>query len=184
MIADLPPDFVERLEAVAVDQHLRDRVHPLIAGGAVDAAEARQLFVLAENFLDHHVERLGSVALRVADQAAQALEILRGIAQAVDVIEPQALQLSVRDQSFDQAMDGIEGAGILDPQSGQRIDVEKAPIVDVAGSQPPMAELVVLALQQMMQRQRLRRPVRAGAIGVQPARDDLGAACDCLSVPP
>ena len=93
MVADLPPDLVERLEAIAVDQHLRDGIQPFIAGGAVHAGERRQLFVLAENFLDHHVERSGVAALRVADQAAQALEILRGIAQAVDVIEPQALQL-------------------------------------------------------------------------------------------
>ena len=61
LAADLPPDLVERLEAVAVDQDLGDRVHPLIAGGAVDAAEVRQLFVLAEDLLDHHVERLGAV---------------------------------------------------------------------------------------------------------------------------
>jgi hypothetical protein len=40
---------------------------------------------------------------------------LRGIAQAVDVIKPQALQLPVGDQSPDQAVNGLEGAGILDP---------------------------------------------------------------------
>ena len=39
-----------------------------------------------------------------------------------------------------------------------------------------MAELVVLALQQMMQRQDLRGTIRSGAIGGEPARDDLGAA--------
>ena len=86
--------------------------------------------------------------------------------------------MSFRDQSLDQPMDGVEGAGVLDAQSGQRIDVEEAPVVDVAGSKPPMAELVVLAFQQMMQRQCLRRPVRSGAIGVEPARDDLGASGD------
>ena len=66
----------------------------------MDAGEGAQRFVLAEDFLDHHVERPGGVSLGVADQAAQPLEILRGIAQAVDVIEPQALQLAFRDQSF------------------------------------------------------------------------------------
>ena len=91
VIADLPPDLVERAKAVAVDQHLRDGIQPFIAGGAVDAAEGMQLFMLAEDFLDHHVERLCGSSLRIPDQAAQALEILRGIAQAVDVVEPQAL---------------------------------------------------------------------------------------------
>ena len=57
-----------------------------------------QFFVFAEDFLDHHVERLAALALGVPDQAAQALEILRGIAQAVDVVEPQALHPVFRDQ--------------------------------------------------------------------------------------
>ena len=47
--------------------------------------------MLAEDFFDHNVKRLCLIALRIPDQAAQPLEILRGIAQAVDVIEPQAL---------------------------------------------------------------------------------------------
>jgi len=68
------------------------------------------------------------------------------------VVEPQALQAVFRDQLFDQAMDGVERAGILDTQSGQRIDVEEAPIVDVLDA-IAMPELVVLAFQQMMQRQ-------------------------------
>ena len=124
------------------------------------AAEGMQFFVLAEDFLDHHVERFCVVSLRVPDQAAQALEILRGIAQAVDVVEPQALQPAFRDQLLDQAMNGVERAGVLDPQSGERIDVEEAPVVDVAGGEPPVAELVMLAFEQMMQRQGLRGAVR------------------------
>jgi len=72
-------------------------------------------------------------------------------------------------------MNRLEGAGVLDPQPRQRIDVEEAPVIDVAGGEPPVAEPVVLALQQMVQRQRLRRPVRCGAIGGEAARDDLGA---------
>ena len=71
----------------------------------------------------------------------QALEILRGIAQAVDMVEPQALQLAFGDQLPDQAMSGVERAGVFDPQSRQRIDVEKAAIVDVARRQPPVASL-------------------------------------------
>ena len=79
-VADLPPNFVERLQAFAVDQHLRDDVQPFIARGALHARETMQLFVLAEDFLDHHIEWPAGIALRVTDQATQALEILRGIA--------------------------------------------------------------------------------------------------------
>ena len=82
---------------------------------------------------------------------------------------------------FDQAMHGVEGAGVLDPQSGQRVDVEKAPVVDVAGGEPPVAELVVLAFQQTMQRKGLRGAIRSGPIGGEPARDDLGAAGDAFN---
>ena len=130
--------------------------------------------MLAENFLDHHVKRPGGFALGVPDQAAQALEILRGIAQAIDMIEPQALQPVFGDQPPDQGVHGIEGGGILDAQSGQRVDVKKSPVVDVAGSQPPMAQFVVLAFQQMMQGRDLRRTPRSGTIRLQPARDDIG----------
>src|ERR1700682_2578922 len=176
LVADLPPNLVERLEAVAIDQRLRDRIHPLIAGGAVNAAKRTQLFMLAENLLDHHVEGFWRAALCLADQAAQALKVLRGIAQAVDMVETQALELSLRDQCFDEAMDGVERAGILDPQSSQRVDVEEATVIDIAGSQPPVAELVMLAFEQGMQRLRLRRVIRSCPIGVQPARDNFGAS--------
>ena len=127
----------------------------------MDAAERGQFFLFAENFLDHHVERRGAVALRLADQPAKALEVLDGIAQAVDVVEPQPLQLAFRDQPPDQAMDRLERAGVLDAQSRKRIDIEEAAVVDVAGSEPPVAEPVVLAFEQMVQRQRRRGdPVR------------------------
>ena len=40
----------------------------------------------------------------------------------------------------------------LDAQRGQLVHVEEAPVIDVAGSEPPVAELVVLAFEQMVQR--------------------------------
>ena len=165
LVADLPPDFVERLQAAAVGQHMGDCIHPLVAGGAVNAGKRRQLFVFAENFLDHHIEGLAAAAMRVADQPAQALKILDGIAQAIDVVEPQPLQLSFRDQPFDQPMNRLEGACVLDAQARQRIDVEEAPVVDVAGSKPPMTKLVMLAFEQVVQRKRRRGAIRPGAIG-------------------
>ena len=94
------------------------------------------------------------------------------------MVEPQPLQSVLGDQLPDQAMEGIERAGILDPQSRERVDVEEAPIVDVAGSQPPMPELVVLAFEQMMQGEDLRGTIRSGAVSLQAARDDVRAASD------
>jgi hypothetical protein len=97
------------------------------------------------------------------------------------MIEPQAPKLSFRYQLFDHPMDRLEGAGVLDAQARQRIDVEEAPVVDVAGSEPPMTELVVLAFEQMVQRKRWRGAIRPGAIGFQPSRDDISRAGDRFS---
>ncbi|MHC2176207.1 hypothetical protein ACVIQW_005594 [Bradyrhizobium diazoefficiens] len=180
-IADLPPGLVQRLQPLGVDQHLRDDVHPLIAGGALDAGEMRQVLVLAQDLFDHGVERLG-VALRVAHQPAQPLAVLGGIAQAVDVIEPDAVQPAVGHELLHQPVRGSECAGVLDAQAGEPVDVEEAAVVDVAGGEPPMTELVVLALQQMMQRQRLRRTILGRTIGGKAARDDVGRARDLLQL--
>ena len=68
-----------------------------------------EALAFAEDLLDHDIERLWRVALRLADQPPQALEILRGIAQAVDMVEPQSLQHVLGDQSPHQPMRGLEG---------------------------------------------------------------------------
>ena len=144
----------------------------------MNAGEGVQLLVLAQNFLDHQVERSGILSPRVADQPAEPDEILRGVAQAIDVIEPQPLQLAFFDQSLDHPMDGRERAGVLDPQTCERIDVEEAAVVDVAGGEPPMAEPVVLAFQEVVQREGRREAIRPRAIGGKSACDDLTASRD------
>ena len=52
--------------------------------------------------------------------------------QAVDVIDPQALDLVFGDQPMHQRVHPLERLAILDAQSCQRVDVEEAAIVDVA----------------------------------------------------
>src|SRR5262249_16851938 len=70
-----------------------------------------------------------------------------------DVIEPQPVQATLRNKATDKSMNGIEGAAVLDAQSGQRVDVEKSPVVDLAAGKSPMRESIVLALEQVMQRE-------------------------------
>src|SRR5262249_19887232 len=151
--------------------HLRDGDHPFVAGGALNAGKARQALVLAKDLFDHGVERL-CPALRLADEAAQSLAILRGIAQAVDMVETQALQLAVGDELLDQPMRRLEGRGVFHPQAGEAVDVEEAAVVDIARRKTPVAELVVLPLQEVMQRERLYRAIPGGAIGRKSAFDD------------
>ena len=70
-------------------------------------------------------------------------------------------------------MRGRKCAGIFDPEARERIDVKETAVVDVAGGEPPVAELVVLAFKQMMQRERLGAAVRARPIGGKSAHNDL-----------
>src|SRR3954470_24574435 len=98
------------------------------------------------------------------------------------MIEPQPFQLAFGDQPFNQSMDGFERGGILDPQSRERVDVKKAPVIDVARSEPPMGQSVMLAFEQVMQCQGLHGPIRTGPISLESLLDDLGAASDALQL--
>ena len=124
--------MIERLKTVSVDQHLGDDVQPLVSGGAVNARKPGQLFASTKNLFDHDVEWFGLRSLRLQQQSPQPLKVLCGIAQPIDMIEPQSFQFALRDQLSDQPMDGFESAGIFNAQSGKRVDIKKAPIVDIA----------------------------------------------------
>src|SRR6476661_3582414 len=83
------------------------------------------------------------------------------------------MQAAFGDKAPDQGMNGGKGAGILDPQSGQRVDVKKPAIVDVAPRQPPIRQPVVLALEQVMQGQNGSRFAARRLVGAQAAINDL-----------
>ena len=94
------------------------------------------------------------------------------IAQAIDVIEAQPLQLALRDQTAHEAMDGGKCGGILHPQSSEAVDVEEAAVVDFAAREPPMSEAIILPLEQAMQMQHRRGPAGSPAIGLEPTLDN------------
>src|SRR6185436_7307550 len=83
------------------------------------------------------------------------------------------MQAAFGDEAPDQGMNGGKGAGILDPQSGQRVDVKKSAIVDVAPRQPPICQAVMLALEQVMQGQHGSRFAARRSVGAQAAINDL-----------
>src|SRR3982750_1660646 len=60
------------------------------------------------------------------------------------------------------------------------IEEKKRTVVDAAGRGPPVAELVMLAFEQMVQRKRWRGAIWPGAVGFQPAGDDVGGLRDAL----
>src|SRR5262245_63479804 len=74
-------------------------------------------------------------------------------------------------------MNGIEGAAVLDAQSGQRVDGEKMPGVELAAGKSPMRESIVLALEQVMQRENRPGPL-SRSISPKPAVDHVLAVDD------
>ena len=148
----------------------RDGVEPFIAGGAGDAGKRRHRLAVGEDFLDHHVEWLARAAADAADQLLQAAGVLRRVEQPVDVIEPQTLQLIGGNEPRDQLVHGAKRPRVLDPEAGQLVDVEEAPVVDARHREPPVGEAIVLPLQESMQR--ADAGLMVGAIGGEPALDD------------
>src|SRR5262245_62005216 len=74
-------------------------------------------------------------------------------------------------------MNGIEGAAVLHAQSGQRVDVETSPVVDLAAGKSPMRESIMLALEQAMQREN-RPGSLSRSISPRPAVDHVLAVDD------
>ena len=97
------------------------------------------------------------------------LGVLGGIAQTIDVVEPQTLQLIGGDQSRHQRMDGTKRRRILDPQAGEIVDVEEAPVVHRRESDAPICDAVMLTFEQAMQHP--RAGFGLAAVGLEAALD-------------
>src|SRR3954470_19001436 len=83
------------------------------------------------------------------------------------------MQAAFGDKAPDQGMNSGKGSGVLHLQSGQRVNVKKSAIVDVAPRQPPIRQPVVLALEQMMQCQHRSWFTARRLVGAQAAINDL-----------
>ena len=174
--AHLAPQRVEPVAAGRIDQQARDGVQPFIAGGAGDARNRRHCLALGEDFLDHDVERCALAAVNAPNALLQPPCVLRRVEQAIDVIEPQPLKLTGGDEPRDQFVHVAERPRVLDPEPGQLVDVEEAPVVDARHREPPVREAIVLPLQQPMQRADAGLVV--GAVGGEAAIDNRRGAVD------
>src|SRR5438132_11965132 len=79
------------------------------------------------------------------------MEILRGIVEAVGMIDAQAIHFSVADELQNETMGGIENRLVLHSYTGQVVDVEEAAIVDVVRGHPPACQPVSLSFDELMQ---------------------------------
>ena len=136
-----------------IDQQARDHVEPFVAGGAGDAGKSRHRFAVGEDFLDDDVERLARAAARMRRTSCCSRRVYCAGSSSPSMWSSRSpcsrpSAISARDQLVHVA----ERPRVLDPQPGQIVDVEEAPVVDARHREPPVGEAVVLPLQQPMQR--------------------------------
>jgi hypothetical protein len=117
-----------------IHQHAVHLVGQPIAGGAVQRP-AWQGLAVGLDLLAHHVQRQHASAGRSGTDPTrvgrlQPLEIPRRIAQAVGVVDAQAIDAAGRGQIQHEPVRGLEHLGLLHAQRGQFVDVEEAPVVD------------------------------------------------------
>ena len=77
----------------------------------------------------------------------QALQVIAGGVQTVDVIDPQAGRAAAAYQVEQEAVDFVEDFGILHPQCGELVHVEEPAVVDLFGRDAPVCQAVRLFVQ-------------------------------------
>ncbi len=136
----LAVELGQRFLAGRVDEEPTDHVQEVVPGGTGDRPGRGESLVALEDLLDDDV---GAVRLLV-----QPAQVPDRVAQAVDVVDPEALQ----PQPLDQVEDGLVGRGedppALDAQADEGGDVEEAPVVELLAGRPPEGQAVVLALEE------------------------------------
>src|SRR5690242_1674402 len=86
----------------------------------------------------------------------QPLCVLCGIAQSVDVIESQSLQVAGCNQPRDQLMDRAECCRVFDANAREICDVEEPPVVHRGKRDAPICNSVVLAFEETMEKRSTR----------------------------
>ena len=91
-----------------------------------------------QDFLDHQVEVAAAVTR--GEAALQAAQVCLGIEQAIDMIDAQAVDHAVLDQTQHALVRVIEHFRQLDAQARQIVDVEEAAVVDIVGGDAEIGE--------------------------------------------
>ena len=154
----LGPALAERHPAGRVDEQAAGEGAELVAGGAVDRPGVGQRLVAGEDLLDPEPA--------IGVPPAHPLQVGPGLAQAVDVVDPDRVDVATIQQRVDQHVGGVQHLGVLDPDPDQRRDVEEVAVVHHGGRLVPVGQRVVLIVQQAAQ-----------GVGVAvPALESLGQA--------
>ncbi len=125
---------------VAAQEQPAGQGRELVAGGAVHGPAVGELLVRLQDLLDHDP----GLGRRLPEPAGVGL----GVEQTVRVVDAQALDLALFNPLQRERMGRVEDLGALYPKSGQRVDVEETPVVEVLTGGTPVREAVVLPLQE------------------------------------
>ena len=117
----LGPALAERHPARRVDEQAAGEGAELVAGGAVDRPGVGQRLVVGEDLLDPEPA--------IGVPPAHPLQVGPGLAQAVDVVDPDRVHVATIQQRVDHHVGGIQHLGVLDPDPDQRRDVEEVAVV-------------------------------------------------------
>ena len=80
------------------------------------------------------------------DAAVEAFKVLTRIVKAVRMVDAQAIHFAFRHELKNQAVGCLKDGFIFHANSRQIVGIEKAPVVDVIGGDPPVGEAESLAL--------------------------------------
>ena len=183
------------LRALRVDEHAVDQHREAVAGGAVERPVDGHVLVRGGDLLGDDVERPRARAgVGLGQPAAagvavlQAGEVLGRVAQAVGMVDAQAVDLAGGGQVERRSRASPRTpARLLHAQAGEVVDVEEAAVVDLVGGDAPEGEPVGLLLVQRVQLDACRRAASmiasAEPIGAWPPRAAraASAARRCLS---
>ncbi len=121
-----------------------------------------QRLVALEDLLDHDP---------CAGRAVEPHDVAARVRQAVGVVDPQPLHVSLGHEGEQHGMGLGEDTLVLDADAHQGVDVEEAPVVELLVADPPVREPVELAVQQLLEREPGRaRPDREHVVEVAQPR--------------
>ena len=130
-------------------------VHGVVPGRAVRQPVGGQVFVRGQYLFDPKDGRILQFRRALGGQGrqppAQLAAIIARVGEAVDVIDPDAVDQAPGVKAKDGLVRRFEHVRHLDPDAGQAVHVEKATPVDFIRRRAPPGQAVALPLQQSMQ---------------------------------
>src|SRR6185312_11085951 len=138
MVALHRGDLAEDAAALGVHEEPVDVGERVVASGALAGPAGGQRLAGFEDLLDEQVGPAGELA--------EPLQVAGGIRQAVGVVDAQPVDQAVVEPAADLRVGFVEDPGDLNPQAGQRVHPEEAPVVQLVVGAAPVHQFVVLAV--------------------------------------